>query len=307
MKKGPKPLSHHSRVLRSTIATAVYVELACQTNVWEPDKLEMHLFDYSDNPRNEKSNSVKNLLKGTYPNSQTLNTYKRLLDKAELDNIGVEKWFNFPLWSLFRDDNTNIQHTIDGIIKDYLKSQAHKNYKNVPPTENSSRKLQNKIMPLYMPEKEEDLLFDLIGSYRREFDLSPLELVTEKPDLNTLLILTALTKDGLIKGLIKQTITLVKAVRKIFPEVIASTPHLYIRWYDLFFLYESLIYHSRKDNFMLYEYPASKFSKGIFKEIIFFASNANNNGIHIYENKLFKKFESSMEFDIYKAGQTFHE
>ncbi|MES9994041.1 MAG: hypothetical protein ABW098_18985 [Candidatus Thiodiazotropha sp.] len=206
------------KVLREMTTAACYVEIALAAGCeWNSEKLEKMIVG-------EKYRSYtgryQRLLRGIVPRNQSV-----LYAKCRLENkCDLLEWRDHPFWKLL--SNRSLTHsdivaalmTVTSNVKLHVWMRHRQN-------EDATTIRRVRVLP----ERES---IERIAKYR---------------NFDSLLTLIAYAREGRDSGLLQEYGMSAGASLKIFPQVIARNPHLYIRWKPLAKRLNKLIWNPKRN------------------------------------------------------------
>ncbi|WP_428634733.1 hypothetical protein [Sedimenticola sp.] len=206
------------KVIRNMVTAACYVEIALAAGgEWSSEKLEMIILgeDYKG-----YTGRYQRLFRGVVPNNQSVSFAKlRLQIKCDL-----LEWRDHPFWKLL--SNRSLTHSdIETALMTVTSNVKH--YVWVPCRNNENTTSIRRIRPL--PDRES---IKKIAKYR---------------NFDALLTLVALAREGRDSGMLQEYGMSASESLKIFPDVIARCPHLYIRWKSLAKRLNALIWNPKRN------------------------------------------------------------
>ena len=198
------------------VTAACYVEIALAAGgEWDPDKLEV-LID--EKGYASHTGRYRRLFRGIVPSDQSA-----LFVKLRLQNTcDLLKWRDHPFWKLL--SNRPLTHLdIETALLTVTSNVKHYVWHRCSPPEASSTSRGVRIIP----ERE---LIERIVKYR---------------NFDSLLTLVAYAREGRDSGLLQEYGMSSGSSLKIFPQVVARNPHLYVSWKPLAKRLNSLIWNPK--------------------------------------------------------------
>ena len=184
--------------VRVIAGSACYVETAISAGQeWDTNKLELRI---DNRGLGDRTNKYRNMHEGSIPNRITC---KKIPDQLGAGNITT--WRNHPLWALLCSHIKEDKH-IDTALKSI--TSGIRRYIWVDP-----------------PEKGEENTSDRFDS-----SLDLIEVIAPHNNLDALIILSAWAKEARKINIHKTHYQCAQHTYDIFPKVVCSRPHLFIRW-----------------------------------------------------------------------------
>ncbi|MCU7801928.1 MAG: hypothetical protein KZQ92_07665 [Candidatus Thiodiazotropha sp. (ex Lucinoma borealis)] len=214
----PKDSPLKDKVIRIMVTAACYVEISIAADgEWDSDELEKVI---DGKGYASYTGHYRRLFRGIVPNDQSV-----IFIKLKLTNeCDLLKWRDHPFWKLL--SNRSLTHsdieaalmTVTSNVKHYI-WMRHRQIDVLPTT----RRVR------VLPERES---IERIAKYR---------------NFDSLLTLVAYAREGRDSGMLQEYGISAELSLKIFPDVIARNPHLYIRWKSLAKRLNSLIWNPKRN------------------------------------------------------------
>ncbi|MES9993852.1 MAG: hypothetical protein ABW098_18030, partial [Candidatus Thiodiazotropha sp.] len=203
------------------ITAACYAEIGLAAGPeWDPGRLE-ELIDGKD--YGEFTGRYRRLFRGIVPNNESANFFETELDYK----CNIVFWRDHPFWTLLV--NHPITHKDIELALMSVKSNVRRYIWGESPRRN--KKTQTRGIRV-IPSRES------------------IEKIAKYKNLDSLIALVAYAREGRDSGILQEYVMSASHSLRIFPDVIARNPHLYICWKPLARRLKSLIWQP-KPSFVL--------------------------------------------------------
>lgn len=202
------PYPNHSpfkeRQLRQLVTATCYAEVALAADgEWNPTALESKV---EGKAYWEQSGRFRRLAKGIVPRDKTAKHLQQLSD----GRCDITWWRDHPFWQLLTTRQPTHQDIYAALLS-VTSNVKHYLWLNPPRPDKVIDYRLVRITP-----KKEDIV--KIAKYK---------------NFDALVALVAFAREGFGSGMLQESTVASIHLRKIFPEVVARTPHLYLIWPNL--------------------------------------------------------------------------